>query len=362
MDKISFPYRASSHLVLLHVVAESGSWEKYGLDVNYDYQISSSDAHRLVPTGEVEFVGGNHVSTYGYRARGDSWVYLGQTLNQVNTKLVVRPDSGINGIADLREKVVGTRGSHPSLNDWLYLKQRGLDVDRDDVVLANQRKDKKGTMDPENPQEKTVPMWQLVRDRKIDAAFQTAPAHLFAQEAGLKCIDIEPQPMIWFTTVSSSLQFVEKNPDIVERFLKGMIEGIHFFKTERDKTIDIIKRRYTKEGPLSLAHAIYTYESMADYLAPNLYPAMNAIANVYEEAKRQDADARKINPLELWDMHHIRHLDDIGFVDDLYRSNTRKMRDQMDAPVPDRARLEKDVVAHLKACGHPEGEDCGCED
>ena len=74
MDKISFPYRSSSHLVLLHVIAESGAWEKHGLDVNYDWHISSGDAHRAVPLGEVEFVGGNHVSTYGRRARGDKWV------------------------------------------------------------------------------------------------------------------------------------------------------------------------------------------------------------------------------------------------------------------------------------------------
>src|SRR5262245_8351006 len=84
MDRVAFPYRSSSHLVLLHVVAESGAWEKHGLDVDYDRHISSGDAHRAVPAGEVEFVGGNHVSTYGHRARGDSWVYLGQTVNQVN--------------------------------------------------------------------------------------------------------------------------------------------------------------------------------------------------------------------------------------------------------------------------------------
>ena len=362
MDKVHFPYRAASHLTLLHVVAESGAWEKHGLDVDYDYQISSSDAHRLVPTAEVEFVGGNHVSTYAHRARGDSWVYLGQTLNQVNTKLVVRPDSGINGVADLREKVVGTGGSHPTLNDWLYLKQRGLDVDRDDVVIAPQRKNKKGSMDAADPNEKREPMWKLIRDRKVDAAFLTAPEHLFAADAGLKCIDIEPQQMIWFTTVSSSLTFVEKHPDIVQRFLKGMLEGIHFFKTERDKSINIIRQRYTKEGPLSLAHATYTYESLVNILEPKLYPSMTAIANVYEEAKRQDADAMKVNPMELWDMHHIRHLDDTGFIDNLYRSNTRKMRDVMDQPVLDKEQLKKDVVAHMKACGHPEGEECGCED
>src|SRR6516165_2240466 len=136
MDKISFPYRSSSHLVLLHVVAESGAWAKHGLDVDYDRHISSGDAHRLVPTGEIEFVGGNHVSTYGRRARGDSWVYLGQTVNQVNHQLAVRDDGEINGLADLRGRKVGTHGNHPSLNDWLFLKQRGLDSDRDDIEFV----------------------------------------------------------------------------------------------------------------------------------------------------------------------------------------------------------------------------------
>jgi hypothetical protein len=45
---------------------------------------------------------------------------------------------------------------------------------------------------------------------------------------------------------------------------------------------------------------------------------MQAIANVYEEAIRQDKDAKKVNPMELWDLHHIRRLDDMGFVDALY--------------------------------------------
>jgi hypothetical protein len=90
VDKISFPYRASTHLNLLHVIAESGGWARQGLDVNYDFQIAKGDAHRAIKNGEVEFVGGNHISTYGHRARGDQWVYLGQTMNTVHPKLVTR--------------------------------------------------------------------------------------------------------------------------------------------------------------------------------------------------------------------------------------------------------------------------------
>jgi ABC-type nitrate/sulfonate/bicarbonate transport system substrate-binding protein len=323
LDKINFPYRSPGHLALLHVVYESGSWAKHGLDVNYNYMISSSDAHDLVPKGEVEFVGGNHVSSYAARAHGDNWVYLGQTLNQVNIKLIVRPDSGINGVADLREKIVATSGSHPSLNDWLYLKQRGLDVDRDDVVLSSNVTLKAGSMDAieGDTEKKKVPLWRKILDKQADAAFLTAPASMIAEQNGLKAIDVPPQPMIWFTTVSSSLAFVEKNPDIVERFLKGMMEGIHFFKTQREKSIAIIERLYNREGKMSTAHATFIYDSLAPYLEPKLYPSMEAIANVYEEAKRQNADAKKINPLALWDMHHVRKIDDTGFIDNLYAAS-----------------------------------------
>jgi len=61
MDKVQFPYRSDSHLPFLHVVAESGSWAKHGLQVEYDYFISSEDAHNNVANGSVEFVGGNHL-------------------------------------------------------------------------------------------------------------------------------------------------------------------------------------------------------------------------------------------------------------------------------------------------------------
>jgi ABC-type nitrate/sulfonate/bicarbonate transport system substrate-binding protein len=324
LDTVLFPYRSGTHLVLLHVIAESGSWEKHGLRVEYRKHISSSRAHDAVLKGEVDFVGGNHVSTYGHRARGDNWVYLGQTVNKISQKLVVRPDSGIDGISDLRFKKVGTRGSHPSLNDWLYLKQRGLNAERDEVEIINQIHHRKGSMDPASvadPEGWTLPpLWQLVKNREVDAAFLTPPTSLFAEQAGLKVIDIEPLPMIWFTTISSSLSFVQKHPELVERFLKGIIEGIHFFKTRPQESIKIIQEHHTLEGKMSLEDATATWRNLAPSLEPKLFPSLQAISNVYEEAIKTDKDALRINPMELWDLHHIRHLDDTGFVKSLYEN------------------------------------------
>ena len=71
MDKIKFPYRSADHLTLLHVIQESGAWEKHGLHVDYDIYIGPDEAHTAVANGEVEFVSGNHISPYAARLKGD---------------------------------------------------------------------------------------------------------------------------------------------------------------------------------------------------------------------------------------------------------------------------------------------------
>ena len=201
----------------------------------------------------------------------------------------------------------------------------------------------------------------LVKDGRIDAALLTAPAHLFAEAAGLKVIDVDPLPMIWFTTVSTSLEFAQKNPDLVNRFLKGLIEGIHFFKTQPERAIKIIEDKYVREGKLNHAMATYTWQTLAPVLEPKLYPSMAAISNVYEEAKRQDKDAEKINPLELWDMQYLREIDDTGFIDNLYGQHRHAHPHKHDPDeVADKKKKQEEIIAAVKACGHLETEECDC--
>ena len=314
-DHINFPYRSEGHLALMHVVQECGAWERQNLDVDYDKEISRGDAHTLVPTGEVEFTSGNHVSTYAARVHGDNWVYLGQSVSLNKISLATQSDSGINKIADVRGKKFGTEGMHPGLNDWLYLKQSGLDEDRDDfemVKLGSQAKD---------PKHKNLGMLDAIKTREVDAAFVSQPMRSFAEQAGLKVIDIPAQPMIFFTTVSSSLPFVQKNPELVKRVLKGLLDGIAFFKTQRDATIKIIQEKHVAEGVLNREIATKLYDDLASVLEPKLYPSLDAIFNVYEEAKRQSKDSEKIQPLALWDFHFLREIDDSGYIDNLYKNH-----------------------------------------
>jgi ABC-type nitrate/sulfonate/bicarbonate transport system substrate-binding protein len=321
LDHIHFPYRSSSHLALMHVIQECGAWERNGLSVEYDKIIGREDAHKLVPTGEVEFVSGNHVSTYAARARGDTWVYLGQTVSRNNIKLVTRPDTGIEKLEDVRKRKFGSRGRHPGLNTWLYLKQNGLNPDTDQVEIVREARIE---LPDGTKQINRKSLEQMLVEGDIDACFLTQPKLEFVNRNGLKIIDIPAQPMVFFMTVSTSKKMVDTHPDVVKRVLKATMEGIAYFKQNREKVVQILMDKHTKEGKLDRAVAEILYDDLAPVLEPNLFPGLDAVSNVYQEALKQDeknGDAAKIHPLALWNFHFLREIEDSGFVRDLYKNH-----------------------------------------
>ena len=101
---------------------------------------------------------------------------------------------------DLKGKVVAHKGQHPGLNNWLFLKENGLDVDKGEVTM--QRSAKKGTA-----------AWEGVKAGEFDAALITPPDDIFAKRAGLKIIEVPFQPMVWFTTISTSSNRSRSDPE-----------------------------------------------------------------------------------------------------------------------------------------------------
>jgi ABC-type nitrate/sulfonate/bicarbonate transport system substrate-binding protein len=321
MDHVKFPYRSSSHLALMHVINESGGWERNGLTVEFDKSISKGDAHALVATGEVEFVSGNHLSPYALRAKGDKWVYLGQTVCKNNLTLVTRPDTGIDKLEDVRKRKFASRGQHPGYNTWLYLKQAGIDPDKDEVELVREVRTDEG---PIGRNAKAKTLTQMVQDGDVDACFLNEPRREQALRAGLKVIDIPAQDMIFFMTISSSMKLMNEKPELVKRMLKGVLEGIAFFKIHREETIKVLMAKHKKEGDLDYQMATKVYEDLAARLEPKLYPSLPAVYNVYQEALKQDeknGDAKKVHPLALWDVHLLREIDDSGFINNLYKDH-----------------------------------------
>ncbi|MGH8514395.1 MAG: ABC transporter substrate-binding protein, partial [Gammaproteobacteria bacterium] len=233
--------------------------------------------------------------------------------------------SGINKLEDVRKRKFGNRGRHPGLNTWLYLKQAGLDPDKDEVELVTEKReeDEAGAK-----KVKGKSLLSMVADRDVDAAFVNQPRTEQARRMGLKVIDIPVQDMIFFMTISSSAKMVTERPDVVKRVLKSVLEGIAYFKQNRDETIKILMNKHKKEGDLDLDMATKVYDDLAPRLEPKLYPSLPAVYNVYQEALKQDeknGDAAKIHPLSLWNVNFLREIDDSGFINNLYKKNPQML-------------------------------------
>ena len=119
---------------------------------------------------------------------------------------------------------------------------------------------------------------------------------------------------------------VDERPDVVKRVLKGIVEGIAYFKQNKEDTIKILMERHTTEGQMDRDAAEKLYNKLAPELEPRLYPGLDAIFNVYQEALKQDeahGDAARIHPLALWNFHFLRELDDSGYIDSLYKDHAK---------------------------------------
>jgi NitT/TauT family transport system substrate-binding protein len=302
-------YRSNSHAPLWLVADKSGSWQKNGLDVDTSPQLVREKAVESLKSGRVDLISGNHHNLYVRNAKnGEDFVHLAQaTNNWTENKLVVRP--GIRSIQDLRgKKIVADRlTSHAGLNVWLFLKQQGLDADRGDVELVEMR----GSSEER---------WKKVVAGEYDATFVTIPYDSRAAQAGAHVIDAKAIPMIRGVTLTTTMTFVREHTDDIRLLTRGFVDGIHFFITKPEETLEILSEHARPILKLQSDQEVKTlYDEWAQSLERKPYPALPAIANVFELALRRNPEIAGYNPLALWDTHFVRELDDSGYIDGLYK-------------------------------------------
>jgi ABC-type nitrate/sulfonate/bicarbonate transport system substrate-binding protein len=112
----------------------------------------------------------------------------------------------------------------------------------------------------------------------------------------------------------TSRKFFEAEPMAAEMVVKSVIEGIHFYKTEKIKTPAILKKYMKLENVEELQE---TYNFYVKLLAEKPYPTAKGIQTILDWSKR--ADARKANPAQFIQTRVVEKLDKQGFIDGLYK-------------------------------------------
>jgi ABC-type nitrate/sulfonate/bicarbonate transport system substrate-binding protein len=303
-------YRSHSHLPIWEVMDKAGIWERVGLKVTFEFCDSSSAAEKALFDGSVDFVSGNHISPYLLVRRGKPIVSLTSPSNSVNDKLVAR--FRIEQLSDLRGKRIGDTTlvdsiggyHHPRGNHMLYVMRGGLRLDEVEFVELTESNNEFHAMQLE-----------VVKSGKVDAIFVTGNTDKFEQ-AGLHVLSLDQLPMINGPTLTSTLTTLQKKAGLAERLVKAQVMGIHFARTRRGETEDILEglRRRVPEAKN------VAYRSVAK-LSPKPYPDHEAMANAYKLCCLKSPETEEMSPMALWDLHYLRELDNSGFIDALYANN-----------------------------------------
>jgi hypothetical protein len=126
--------------------------------------------------------------------------------------------------------------------------------------------------------------------------------------------------MIRGVTLTTTMSFVKNHPEEVRLLTRGFVDAIHFFITRKQETLEILKEHATPILKLQSDTEVETlYHEWAQSLERKPYPALAAIANVFQLAVRRNPEISTYNPLALWDTHFVRELDDSGYIDRLYQ-------------------------------------------
>jgi ABC-type nitrate/sulfonate/bicarbonate transport system substrate-binding protein len=296
---------------------DSGITQKHGFELEIDITKvkagnrpvrSMRDRAPCVLAGDYEFLSGLHHETYIYRAKGDKrFVYLAQTQNDWDDRLIARPE--IKNPKQLEgKKILTSRAPCVSGNLDHALKRAGVDTSKVEFIFVRDEmgKDSHGAV-------------EMVARGEIDAANIDIPFDLQARKRGLSVIELPAVPVIHNTTICASTEFVWQNEETVEAFLKALIETIHFFKTEKQKTCEILSRELAPMIHLEGDDEVeYLQQEWAKLLSAKPYPHPLAVWNVYDLDVAHDPKVNFIGPFETWDTHYLRKIDDSGFIDGLY--------------------------------------------
>jgi ABC-type nitrate/sulfonate/bicarbonate transport system substrate-binding protein len=303
-------YRSHSHLPIWEVMDKAGMWDRVGLKVSFEFCDSSSAAEKALFDGSVDFVSGNHISPYLLVRRGKPIVSLTSPSNSVNDKLVAR--FSIKQVSELRGKRIGDTTlvdsiggyHHPRGNHMLYVMRGGLRLDEVEFVELT-----------ESNKEFQAIQLEVVKAGKVDAIFVTGNTDKFEQ-AGLHVLSLDQLPMINGPTLTSTLTTLQKKAGLAERLVKAQVMGIHFARTRRGETEDILEelRRRVPEAKN------VAYRSVAKLL-PKPYPDHEGVANAYKLCCLKSPETEEVSPMALWDLHYLRELDNSGFIDALYANN-----------------------------------------
>jgi ABC-type nitrate/sulfonate/bicarbonate transport system substrate-binding protein/LysM repeat protein len=306
LQKINVAYSSiSGNQVALWVAQDKGFFRKYGLEVQAVLIESGTTTTQALVSGEISLAQVAGPAVIQSNLRGADAIIIAGVINTLTFQLYT--ERGITRPDQFKGKSVAvTRfGSATDFAMRYALDKYGLDPNKDVAILqmGNQ-----------------PAQLAALEAGKVQGAMLSAPTSLRAKKMGftmladLQMLGLEYQ----HTSITTSRSLLKSKPDLVRDFMRAYIEGIHYAKTQRKETLDILAKYLRTDDKEVLED---TYESIVLTLIPEKpYPTQKGVQIILRELGAKDPVARSAKPEQFVDLTFIKELDSSGFIDRLYKT------------------------------------------
>jgi len=291
--------------VIPWIAKEAGIFSKHGIDAEVILLTGSPRLMQTLLAGDIDYSLGGTSSVLRARFRGGDPVIVAGTTNFTGQRLLIRPDSPLKGIQDLKGKTVGVTQYGSQGDTFLRdaLKRAGLKPDTDVSIIQMG-----GT-----PQVASA----LVAG-KVDAGVSGESSLLLIHQGRAKGLPGGSAKEMNIPGVGATLnvtrRFLARDRDGVTRFLRAYVEGIHYFRTNREGSIRALQKFFRGA---TVEQTAFIYDDQHEVIDPLPIPSDEALQG--ELDRETDPKAKTFKPADFVDMSMLREIEKSGFLAQLYK-------------------------------------------
>jgi ABC-type nitrate/sulfonate/bicarbonate transport system substrate-binding protein len=305
LDSVTVGYSTFSGAYLpLWLAVEERLASKYGLDLKAIYA-GRIRPQQLLASNDVPYVMASGTGALTSHVLGvKDQVMILVTINKVNSAIFSRPE--IKSPEDLRGKTIAT-GRPGAFGDtmvrYILRAKLGLVPDRDVKML---------------PIGEAQLAFPALERGIVQAASLTLPYTLIAKKVGYReLVNYDKAGVVYpYNTITTLRQTPIKFPDLTERLLKTLIEASTIAKSDKEKSLAVMKK-YMRGASDEILNETYQYtESVTE---ENPTPSLEIIKAALEILSYEYPKAKETDPNLIIDTTIMKRIEESGFIKAIYK-------------------------------------------
>ena len=292
----------------LWIAHEAGYFKKNNVSAELLYIPGGSTIIQAIVSGDIRVANMAPPSAIGAWAKGFDLTLIASGVDQLLETVVTGP--GIKSIADLKNKKIGV-SRYGSLTDLALreaLRHYKLNPDKDVTILQTGGE---------------ATRFAALTTGAIDGAMLSGDKKVQAEKMGFHvAIDLSQLPIYYpVNGVITSKKFVAGNREVARNFLKGWVEGIKAFKTDKELSIKVLAQ-YLKINDRDILEK--SYEIYRPVYKINPYGDRRSVKFALDQMAKELPESAKLNAEDFIDNSILAELDKSGFIDQLYKETSKK--------------------------------------